>query len=121
MIELFGIVIVILLAVLIIIGHKIVILLESLMEEDLEDFSTEPEIQKQEIPSKTLEFNINSNEEIVGSYQGEPIYKYIESTCGKIFVFESIVTRDKNGMFHTDHPDSNYAVICNCLLYREVE
>lgn len=71
-------------------------------------------------PGISLNVTARSVDDIIGSYNGEKICRYVQLDDGRHFEFESIAVEQSPGVFHADKIDSVYIVVDKCLLYREI-
>jgi predicted metallo-beta-lactamase superfamily hydrolase len=61
-----------------------------------------------------------SVDDIIGTYKGETIYRYVELDDGRTFMFESIAVEESPGVFHADNKGGVYIIVDKYLLYREI-
>ena len=58
--------------------------------------------------------------DMIGTYDDNKIYRYVQLDDGRNFIFESIAVEKSPGVYHADSSD-NYIIVDKCLLYREVK
>ena len=71
-------------------------------------------------PSQDITVVARSVNDVVGKYQDNTIYRYVQTKDGRMFTFESVAVEVHPGVYHGDFPDKKYIVVDKCLLYREV-
>jgi hypothetical protein len=72
------------------------------------------------VASAPLNVTARSVDDIIGTYNGEKICRYIQLDDGRSFVFESIAIEQSPGVYHADNLDGVYIVVDKYLLYREI-
>jgi hypothetical protein len=72
------------------------------------------------VASVPLNVTARSVDDIIGTYKGEKICRYIQLDDGRSFVFESIAIEQSPGVYHADNLDGVYIVVDKYLLYREI-
>lgn len=87
---------------------------ELLLPHSLEEIPVAP------VDSKPLNVIARSVDDIIGTYKGEKICRYIQLDDGRSFVFESIAIEQSPGVYHADNLDGVYIVVDKYLLYREI-
>lgn len=77
--------------------------------------------QKEEPPAPSeITVVARSVDDVVGKYQDNTIYRYVQTKDGRMFTFESVAVEVHPGVYHGDHPNTKYIIVDKCLLYREV-
>jgi hypothetical protein len=59
--------------------------------------------------------------DLVGSYNGEQICRYVQLDDGRTFEFESLAVEKTPGVYHADDVEGVYIIVDKHLLYREVQ
>ena len=66
------------------------------------------------------DLNITARREIIGSYKGNPLYKYVEIEGSRTFTYESLAVEWRPNVYIVDNDEVFYVRVDNDLLYREI-
>ena len=81
-----------------------------------------PRVEPPSVPVAQTTLNVvaRSVDDLVGTYNNEQIYRYVQVDDGRMFIFESVAVERSPGVYHADNTDGVYIIVDKYLLYREV-
>jgi len=92
------------------------------VNQDRDKLLKRPSVKTTKIqtPPKPMMVVKRSVNDILGTYNNEKIYRYVELDDGRNFVFESVAVEKQPGVYHADSNDT-YIIVDKYLLYRQVK
>lgn len=73
-----------------------------------------------ELQLKKMMVVARSVDDVVCRYNDLTVFRYVQTSDERTFIFESVAVEKAPEVYHADHPDHKYIIVDQCLLYREV-